>query len=268
MKNLTLKFCQIERLPEEVNSFAHVCTSKSGLRKPTDGVNVYIILNNGTLLFANRKAVNPTKDKYLITHRSLFEKAKEVFSISNNDVVAAGEFHIIHGHVSCVNNRSGTFRGNGKNLAFATNALSKLGLKVKSNTETVDYSDSERSMEHFSAAQVVKRQIEVERCSESMKIKKTVESLYKTFVSVMPDLEKPGFARTNICSTLSSHNSFESHLDSVCTIKHFLDLVLETKGFSTYASQMSNGKIASINEFKKSATEVLDMLSEINNEAA
>lgn len=87
--------------------------------------------------------------RYLVTHRSLAQKLKEIDG-REPTIFAAGEFKITNGRVSEINNKSGTYRGTSQHLNYAADTLkSRWGLRVEEGTTMRDLSTARADPSHF-----------------------------------------------------------------------------------------------------------------------
>jgi|GEM_PF-3798871 len=137
------------RVIGEKESAGEVLSPSQNFPYLDDGAYVYVIDRQGRIGFSKRVPDLNDSVTPLVSHRSVFEKMKQD-QTPPPEVTAAGEFEIHLGRVSLLNNKSGTFRGDEKNL-FVTEALLKRhGLNIEPGTERVDYARQAVPGKHYS----------------------------------------------------------------------------------------------------------------------
>lgn len=178
------------RIVGEKLSAGEIILSHQKLPPLENGAYLYLIDQKGTLIFSNRVPDLNDFAEPLASHRSLYYRLNS-FNQNVTDVVAAGEFEIHHHRVSLINNKSGTFRGNEKNLRWAEDVLLKRGLEIEKNTVRTDYSPgnvfSGKHLKELDGAHALVRVMaDPQKKKLYEKILKQVEKIYAYYPSKVP----------------------------------------------------------------------------------
>jgi hypothetical protein len=147
-----------EALKYLVQVFDQTLTSKrADLERFEDGFYLYLIDDTYRVAIMDRVAI--AKDGRLFDQNAFVGTHDGIhIAMDRPTVLAAGEFSVRGDKVIMISNGSGRFRGHTENLDFAMKLLSKLGLKLTSETSVLDYSKTKISDPH----ETVSKQVELE----------------------------------------------------------------------------------------------------------
>lgn len=178
-----------------------------------DGNYLYCIDSHKRIVYSPRtlRESVSTDAQYLVTHRSLYSFITHTQS-AEPDIIAAGEFRIINGRVSQVNNKSGTFKGNQTHLAFAVSFLKTVGLKIEANTDQKDAAEARGNYGHINEMMAAKFEILYRDTPEYREIM----AFHKRLAALFPDPKTPGLYDLEklLDLTLGAKNSFISKVKS------------------------------------------------------
>lgn len=143
-----------------------------------DGFYLYLMDSKNQVAIMERAAVREdgrpySEDGYIGTHEGLSRV------LGKTPVYAAGEFSIRDGEVRMVSNGSGTFRGGVENLAYAYETLRLLGLNVKNETITLDYSTQKIADPHGSVKSQVLDEIKIRSNPDLQALRERTRSVMK-----------------------------------------------------------------------------------------
>lgn len=175
------------------------------LKDLPDGTYIYSITQDGRTIFSPivpdiHVDVSKPDAKFLATHRGMIQRLKEVLKTDQDPpIVASGEFEVRSGRVSMFNNQSGTFRGDGRHLAYADLKLRSQGLRIEARTRRIDLSKATNLKEpHRNRERTAADIIRYSRDPLTPK----VQELFRHLAEKFPDPEHPGYPDLDRMSTV------------------------------------------------------------------
>lgn len=166
----------------------------------TDGLYVYLVDDRGRVFYSIETPFigeEFARGHHFASHRSL---SNEYARLTGNlpRVRAAGEFHVVNGRVSEVNNRASTYPAGEQNLKYASSRLGAYGLRVEPKTAMVDYSSQfEKSVQRHVDNR--KKSELTARYGDTPEFK-MIADLYRRLAERYPDPNTPGFMNESMIS--------------------------------------------------------------------
>lgn len=158
-----------------------------------EGAHVYLLTTTGDLISSPRipnRFANP-RGNVIATHRALLAELQA--ANPNVEIAAAGEFHVLNGAVSDINNRAGSFHGGPLQLVRAENALRERGFPVEAHTRRTDFFSSARSSDpHEDVKQAAKTSHEVATNPAKRQERETLRKIYARLAEFLPSSDHPG----------------------------------------------------------------------------